>query len=142
MTVASTLRIGEVAAATGVTVEALRYYERQGLLPAPPRTAAGARRYGADTVARVAFIKQAQRLGLTLSDIQQLTSARGRKTPGACAKIRNVLADRIADLDGRVAELQQFRQTLCAYLDDCDRALVGADDAECPAVERLTRETS
>ncbi len=142
MSSAATLRIGEVAAATGVTVEALRYYERQGLLPAPPRTQSGLRRYGADAVARVAFIKQAQRLGLTLKDIQQLTSAGSRKTRGSCARIRNVLAERIVDLDGRVAELQQFRQTLCEYLTDCDRALGAANDADCPTVERLTRETS
>jgi DNA-binding transcriptional MerR regulator len=142
MATAGTMRIGEVAAATGVTVEALRYYERQGLLPPPPRTQSGVRRYGPDAVARVGFIKQAQRLGLTLKDIQQLTFAGSRKTRGSCAKIRNVLAERIADLDGRVAELQQFRQTLCEYLSDCDRALGAANDADCPTVQRLTRETS
>jgi MerR family mercuric resistance operon transcriptional regulator len=68
-----TLRIGEVAQQTGMTVEALRYYERKGLLPHPPRSAGGLRRYRSDVLDRVRFIKQAQTLGLSLKEIQQLT---------------------------------------------------------------------
>ena len=68
-----TLRIGEVAHRAGVTVEALRYYERVGLLPRPPRSTGGLRRYRPDVLDRVRFIKQAQTLGLSLREIQQLT---------------------------------------------------------------------
>lgn len=135
----STLKIGEVAELTGVTVEALRYYERQGLLDAPPRTSSGVRRYPRAIVDRVAFIKQAQRLGLTLRDIQQLAAARRGPSRASCARIRQLLATRIADLDGRMEELRQFRATLAEHLAACDVALDKSGDAECPTVERLTK---
>lgn len=137
----TTLRIGEVAVLTGVTVEALRYYERQGLLDVPPRTSSGVRRYPGTIVGRVAFIKQAQRLGLTLRDIQQLAVARRGPSRAACTRIRELLATRIADLDGRMDELRQFRATLAEHLASCDAALKKTGEAECPTVERLTKAT-
>ncbi|MEO5897320.1 MAG: MerR family DNA-binding transcriptional regulator [Vicinamibacterales bacterium] len=65
-----------MATLTGVSVDALRYYERIGLLKAPPRTQGGLRRYPSDVVQRVGFIKQAQSLGLALEDIQELQPLR------------------------------------------------------------------
>ena len=79
-----TMRIGEVAQQGGLTVEALRYYERMGLLPTPPRSSGGLRRYRPDVLDRVRFIKQAQTLGLSLKEIQQLTTNTRRKSRGAC----------------------------------------------------------
>ena len=134
---AATLRIGEVSERTGVTVETLRYYERQGLLAAPPRTTGGIRRYSINVVERVEFIKQAQRLGLTLSDIRQVSVAQRGRGRIACANIRKVLSERITELDGRLAELQTFREVLCDHLRACDRALDDEKNADCPTMERL-----
>ena len=70
------LRISDVASQADVNLETIRYYERQGLLPKPPRTGANYRAYPADTVQRVLFVKQAQALGFTLKEIGELLSLR------------------------------------------------------------------
>ena len=72
------LRTGQVAKQTGVNVETLRYYERQGLIDAPPRTASGYREYPAETVSRIRFIRRAKALGFTLQEIGDLLSLRGQ----------------------------------------------------------------
>jgi DNA-binding transcriptional MerR regulator len=132
-------RIGEVAKATGVTPEALRYYEQQGLLPPSFRSAAGARRYADDAVGRVRFIKQAQACGLTLKDIQVLVASRAGASRGACRKIRTVLAARITDLDQRMSELRAFRSVLSDHLRSCDEALDAQPETECPTIDAITR---
>lgn len=139
MSPARSYRIGEIAKATGVTPEALRYYEKQGLLPASLRSAAGARRYAEDAVARVRFIKQAQAAGLTLKDIQVLVTSRDGASRAACRKIRTMLAARIADLDQRMGELQTFRSVLADHLRSCDQALNAGAEADCPTIDAIAR---
>ena len=130
--------IGEVARTTGVTVEALRYYEKQGLLPRLHRSAGGARRFGEEAVSRVRFIKQAQAVGLTLKDIRALVGAAPTAGSHRCRSTRNILAARIADLDQRLASMQAFRAVLKEYLDACEHALgVQADRSDCPTVTAL-----
>ena len=80
------MRIGEVAARAGVNVETLRYYERRGLLPEPPRTPTGHRAYDDDTVRFVRAVKEAQGLGFTLAEIEEyLRAARGDGTRASAA---------------------------------------------------------
>jgi MerR family Zn(II)-responsive transcriptional regulator of zntA len=130
--------IGEVARTTGVTVEALRYYEKQGLLPRLYRSAGGARRFGEDAVSRVRFIKQAQAVGLTLKDIRALVGAAPIAGSHRCRSTRNILAARIAELDQRLASMQAFRAVLKEYLDACEHALgAQADRSDCPTVTAL-----
>lgn len=139
MTPARSFRIGEIATATGVTPEALRYYEKQQLLPAALRSAAGARRYGEDAVERVRFIKHAQAAGLTLKDIRVLVTFREGASRSACRNIRTVLAARIADLDHRMGELGTFRSILAEHLKSCDRALDESTEADCPTIGAIAR---
>jgi len=133
MTADRMYRIGEVATATAVSVEALRYYEREGLLPASLRSSGGARRYGADALDRVRFIKEAQAAGLTLRDIHVLVQARGGSRRD-CKKIRGVLAARVEDLDKRLAQMLAFREVLGEHLRACDSALT-TDAPACPALD-------
>ena len=113
-------RIGEIAARTGVSVETLRYYEKRRLLNAPARTQAGYRVYSDAVVHQVKFIKQAQSLGLTLDDIQQLAAGRMRTNHApSCRKVRNLLTGRIEDIDARIRELREFRHTLHEHLAAC-----------------------
>ena len=134
----SAFAIGEVARTTGVTVEALRYYEKQGLLPRLHRSAGGARRFGDEAVSRVRFIKQAQAVGLTLKDIRALVGAAPSASSSRCRSTRNVLAARIADIDQRLASMQAFRAVLKEHLDACEQALAGrGDDGACPTVAAL-----
>jgi MerR family mercuric resistance operon transcriptional regulator len=133
-----TYRIGEIARQTGVSVETLRYYEKRRLLKAPPRTNGGFRVYSDDAVEQVTFIKQAQTLGLTLDDVQQLLAGRQRRTHVAsCRRVRDLLTRRIEDIDARIKELRDFRRTLHEHLVACEQALAATTDPACPTIEAL-----
>lgn len=132
-----TYSIGEIAGLTGVTVETLRYYERRRLLKSPPRTGGGFRRYGSDAVAQVAFIKQAQSLGLLLDEVQQLAAGLQQQGRTSCRRVHDLLAKRIADIDIRLAELSALRRTVGRHLAACERTLHSAEEASCPTVEAL-----
>ena len=139
MKVDRSYRIGEVAAETGVRVETLRFYEKEGLLPPPLRSPGGARRYGPDVLRSVRFIKQAQMVGLTLRDISVLVRSRHDTSRKACKRTRAVLAERLSDVERRVNEMQAFRDTLRDYLQACDSALADAAIPECPTLGAIER---
>lgn len=132
-----TYRIGEVAERTGLTVEALRYYERLGLLPRAPRTAGGLRRYDRRVVDRVRFIKQAQGMGLSLREIQRLNDDTQRRGRAACLRVHDMLAQHIAAVDERIRELRDLRRTLADYLKRCESALNANAEPVCPTLDAL-----
>ena len=129
---APALRIGELAAATALTPDTLRYYERLGLLATPRRSAGGFRLFGHEAVERVRFVKQAQALGLALGEIKQLIGA-------PCCEVEPVLRARLAELDARLAELRGLRRTLSRALTEFDRQVSRGPDAACPVVAELER---
>ena len=131
-------RIGEIAAKAGITPDALRYYERLGVLPRARRTAGGLRQYGDDVLRHLRFIQQAQALGLTLKDVRQLVGDQGRGGRDRCRKVRDLLALRLKEVDARLSELRAFRRTLQAHLEACQRALEN-DDQVCPVIDELVR---
>jgi DNA-binding transcriptional MerR regulator len=109
----SALKIGELAAETGLSTDAVRYYEKSGLLPPAPRSAGGYRLYPEDTVDRVRFIQGCQRLGLRLSQIADLLAIRDTgECP--CEPAGTLLRRRIAELDGELARLAALRSDLVA----------------------------
>lgn len=102
---------GEVAKSAGVNPQTLRYYERRGILPTPERTSGGYRNYPDWTVNLVRFIKHAQELGYSLTDLEHLL----RLADGgaaSCAEARAITAARVADLDRRIADLHRMRDSL------------------------------
>jgi len=131
------LRIGHLASAAGLTVDAVRYYERVGLLKPVSRTEGGFRNYSRDSVDRLAFIRQAQRLGLHLREIRDLLAASATGSQ-QCQRVRGVLGKRLADVEVQMAELRAFRKTLRTALSDCDTALRGGHQNDCPVVGSLT----
>ncbi len=133
------LWIGELAARSGLTPDALRYYERLGLLPSPRRTEGGFRLYSARTIDRLRFIKQAQSLGFTLNEIRDLVSYQDKGGRARCRRVRDLLATKVAELDVKLTELRDFRRALSRYLQECERALATSEDLECPVVEDLRR---
>ena len=137
--VASAFRIGELAAATELTPDTLRYYERLGLLAAPQRSAGWFRLFGHDAVERVRFVKQAQALGLELTEIRQLIGANGARGAAQCREVQPVLRARLAELDARLTELRGLRRTLKRALEECERQGASQPDAACPVVEELER---
>jgi DNA-binding transcriptional MerR regulator len=133
----TTYQIGELAARSGLTPDALRYYERLGLLPPPQRTPGGFRVYTPAALDRVRLIKQAQTLGLSLQEIRDLVSYADRGGMKRCQRVHDLLQRKIADLDVRLAELQEFRRTLQGYFEECEQALAQHNRAECPVIEHL-----
>jgi DNA-binding transcriptional MerR regulator len=120
------LRTGEVAAAAGVNIQTLRYYERRGLLAEPDRSLVGHRLYPQQAVTVLRVIKAAQRLGFTLeevADLLEVTQVRGRR-PEASLHAR--ATDKLAEVDAELAELTAVRDTLrAALIAGCDLCLVG-----------------
>lgn len=108
------LRVGEVAARAGVHRETLRYYERRGLLPAPPRRASGYRAYPAETVERVRLIKWAQALGFTLREIVELTRIPRDHVRGRARQTRERAAAKIREIDAKIVALQAMKRRLNA----------------------------
>jgi DNA-binding transcriptional MerR regulator len=125
-------RIGELATRSGVSVDAVRYYERLRLLPRARRISGGFRLFGPESVERVQFIKQAQELGLTLDEIKGLLATGGAEE---CRKVRNLLSKKISELDGQMTAMKDFRRTLARHLSACERELdTHGDSACCPVV--------
>lgn len=114
-----TLRIGEVAEATGISVEALRFYERRGLLGRPARTASGYRAYDEAVLERLAFIKRAQAIGFSLDEITEILEMRGRGQ-APCVHVREAARRKLAELDERLRELRRYRNELARTLQNWD----------------------
>lgn len=110
------LRVGQLASQAGVTTDTIRYYEREGLLPAPERTASGYRDYDPEAVDRLAFIQGCQRLGLRLSDIRQLLDIRDTGVC-PCGRAEEHLRRRIAEVDAELARLAALRAEMTAMAD-------------------------
>jgi MerR family transcriptional regulator, mercuric resistance operon regulatory protein len=128
------LRSGEVAAAAGVNLQTLRYYERRGLLEEPCRTTGGHRAYPPDAVTRVRVIKVAQGLGFTLDEVAGLLEA-GRHRHGTRPGIslRRRVRGKLAEIDAKIAALHTIRSTLAAALEaGCDDLATCATTPECP----------
>jgi len=114
------LKIGEVSKRSGVGVEALRFYEKSGLLDRPARTEGGYRVYPSDVLDRLAFIKRAQVLGFTLDEIKRvIEDARAGHEP--CDEVREIVRRRLAELDERLREMRQYRRELDDTLEEWDR---------------------
>lgn len=124
------LTIGRLAREAGVHVETVRYYQRIGLITEPSRPLAGFRCYAPETVARVHFIKRAQRLGFSLKDIADLLEL----GDGRCPDVRERAEEKRAQIDVQIRDLQALRGTLDTLIRAC-RA--GKDASRCPIVQTL-----
>ncbi len=115
------LKIGEVSRQSGISIEALRFYEKNGLLDRPSRTFSGYRMYGSDALERLAFIRRAQVLGFTLDEIKHIiVEKRAGQSP--CAEVREIARLRLHELDERMKEMRRYRKELAQTLDQWDRA--------------------
>ena len=105
------LRIGEVAKRSGIGIEALRFYERSGLLGRPARTESGYRMYDAAVLQRLDFIKRAQVLGFSLDEIKRIIADKeASKSP--CREVREIVRQRLEELDERMKEMRRYRREL------------------------------
>ena len=122
--------IGALAKAAGVGVETVRYYQRRGLLPEPPRPQGEVRRYGDQDLRRLKFIRSAQAAGFTLAEIGELLELSASDDR---ARARALAQARVAALDEKIRELQEMRGTLQHLVDNCH----GDSRPECPILDDL-----
>ena len=127
------LTIGRLAQRAGVGVETVRFYEREGLIPEPPRRPSGYRDYPPETVTRIVFIRRAKDLGFTLKEISELLALRVRPRRN-CALVKRNADAKIADIDARIASLRRMRQALTGLTKACEER---TPTTECPILMSL-----
>lgn len=116
----SSLKIGEVSLASGIGIEALRFYERSGLLGKPFRSSSGYRLYDKGVLDRLAFIKKAQTLGFSLDEIGRIIKdAQSGASP--CFEVREIVRRRLDELDERMREMRRYRKELAETLEEWDK---------------------
>lgn len=130
---ARSLRTGTLAEMAGVNVETLRFYERKGLLPEPPRSAGGYREYPLELVRRLEFIGRAKGLGFSLGEIQELLDLRVQHDT-TCAEVRARAHEKLQDIHRKVAELKRFERGLKRLMASCTGR---APASECPILDHL-----
>lgn len=120
------MKIGEVATNAGVNIQTVRFYERHGLLPEPPRMPSGYRVYGNVTAEQIRFIKRAQSAGFTLSEIRRLMRVRNGRSDNF-SELRAIAKTKIEALDDQIRSLNKNRQDLIALLGECRCSDEGID---------------
>jgi MerR family transcriptional regulator, mercuric resistance operon regulatory protein len=125
--------IGAASERSGCNIETIRYYERIGLVPEPPRNASRYRVYSPGDVQRLVFIRRARELGFTLDEIRDLLRlAAGVADP--CAAVRDVAAGHLGDVRAKIADLRKMERLLAKAVDQCERG----EQAGCPVVDALS----
>lgn len=108
---------GQLARACGIGIEAIRFYERQGLLPKPPRSAAGYRYFPADSIDRLNFIRRAKQLGFSLKEIAELLSL--HEQSGDRSEVKALALSKLAEIETRLRDLQNMQQALSKLVEQC-----------------------
>lgn len=127
------LRRGELAKRTGCNIETIRYYERIGLLPDPPRSENGFRRYEEGHITRLMFIRRARGLGFTLDEVQDLL----RLVDGGhytCAQVQDLALRHVEEIQHKIEDLRRMEQALKEMATQCS----GEEVPECPIIEILS----
>jgi MerR family copper efflux transcriptional regulator len=129
------LKIGDVARQAELSIDAVRFYEREGLLGRVRRSSAGQRLYDDETVRRLAFVRRATALGFSLAEVKSLLTLRvSARMP--CERVRERALIKLTDIDRRIAELQEMRDALARLASGCES---GAALETCPFLDELAR---
>jgi len=126
------LTIGALSKHTRVNIETIRFYERVGILPKPPRSAGGHRIYSQDQLMRLSFVRRSRELGFSLDEIRGLLQLvdGGRYT---CAEVKAITLDHLADVRRKIADLRRLERTLADVAGRCR----GGKVPDCPVIEAL-----
>lgn len=124
--------IGELARATGTKSETIRYYERIGLLPRPPRTAANYRSYGAAELARLSFIRRARALGFSIEQVSALLDLADRRDR-SCEAVDALAKEHLQMIEAKISDLKALRREIADLIGQCRKGTV----AECRILDAL-----
>lgn len=132
------MTIGALAQAAGVKVPTVRYYERRGIIPRPPRTSSGYRRYDQGILDRIRFIRRAQELGFTLDEIGDLLALRVDDRR-ACRMVEAAARAKLDDVEAKIRDLQRIRNALTRLVRSCQD---NRPTSECPILAALEQRAS
>lgn len=126
------LTIGQLSRQTGVNIENIRYFEKVGLLPAPPRTEGGHRSYGTEHVQTLAFIRRGRQLGFTPDEVRALLELR---QPGkaSCCEVQEIAAHHLDRVRAKISDLTRLERLLAKTTDRCS----GDAAPECPVLDMI-----
>jgi len=122
------LSAGELARRSGVNIETIRYYERVGILPTPPRTVGGRRIYDPAAARRLGFVRRSRELGFGLAQIRVLLAS------ASCAEAKALAEDHLAQIRAKMADLQAMERVLADAVDRC----AGGLQPHCPVIDALS----
>lgn len=126
------LTIGQLSALTGVNIETIRYYEKIGMLPAPPRTESGRRVYGPTETRILAFIRRSRELGFSLDEVRALLRLGGPEK-ASCREVRKVAAHHLDDIRAKITDLRKLERLLAKTVAQC----TGTTAPICPVLDIL-----
>src|SRR5258708_3610958 len=140
-TVSHPAKIGQVAQETGLSIDTIRFYEKQGLLKRSARTKGGFRLFGNQDVQTLKFIRKAQELGFSLSEIRELLILQADHLP-ACSHVKGLLDLKLAAVEQKIGELQKLEHSLRVAVGECNRGLKtpppGHEEC-CPVLEKISQ---
>lgn len=123
--------IGALSRKTGCNIETIRYYERIGLIPEPPRSEGGHRSYSGDHLKQLAFIMRSRALGFSIQGIRQLLSLIGNDN--TCEQVQSVTVRHLKEINRKIEDLNRLRSVLENAADKC----AGGTATDCPVVDIL-----
>ncbi len=130
------MKIGEVAKAAGIGIDAIRFYEREGLIEKPGRKPSGYRAYEPDVVLNLRFIRRAKELGFSLNEISELLSLEADPR-GSAADVRRLAEEKLEDIESRIRALQRMRRALRRVTEGCPGS---GPTSRCSILGTLNRE--
>jgi MerR family copper efflux transcriptional regulator len=137
------IQIGKLARETGLTVDAIRFYEKQQLLKPAARSEGGFRLFSEHDLEQIQFIRRAQQLGFSLGEIRELLLLQGERVE-ACPHVRDMLASKLEAVRQRILELRKMESQLAADLKRCERRLLACmeNHEPCPVLEEIAKPAS
>lgn len=135
------IKIGEAARLAGLSIDTIRFYQREGLLKQPPRTEGGFRLFGSEEIRALRFIRKAQELGFSLMEIRDLLFLESGQA-GACSHVQELLERKLSAVRGKIAELRKLESRLSDGLRRCRRELKrngNSHGAQCPVLAEISR---
>lgn len=128
------IRIGDLSQRTGCNIETIRYYERVGLLPNPPRSPSRYRLYDTDGVRRLIFVRRSRELGFSLDEVRALLALSGNSEQETCAEVRELAAHHLEDIRAKIADLRRMERVMANSIRRCDAGEVPG----CPLIDSLS----
>jgi DNA-binding transcriptional MerR regulator len=133
-------KIGQVAQETGLSIDTIRFYEKQGLLRRSPHSEGGFRLFSLSDIETLKFVRKAQELGFSLNEIRELLILRSDRVPG-CSHVKELLERKLSAVEQKIAELQDLESGLKRALQKCKRELktTAGHEGCCPVIDEINR---